>query len=337
VQGWVDSFGGGLPTVTIAGTTGWRAGGVSGEDGADAFESLNTLIQHDYHDARQSAIDAGIDPATIKLLFIDTLDNFIYSVSPSQFILRRSKSRPLLYQYNINLQAIDTDPDAVSADSPFSGDFSTGLTALDNALTSLDGYLNSINGLITTAEDEVESVVAPVADAVSEFADMSYDVLSSVQSVIATGESAIGSVAGTLIGIAGDVALTGMNVFRTFAAVAGIGDFEQSQLSMVASTYCELYCIFNNSLKAAETYEDYSDVFGASNCSSTTGGEPASIYAGSNVFDLLQAAASPVTITSAAAESLSTLAGYDPVLAALSIPEISRNLSIITQGISLNV
>jgi hypothetical protein len=111
VNGWADNFGEGLPSVTIAGTTGWRTSAASGEDGAQAFETLNRLVVHEYHEAKQAAIDSGMDPATVKLLFVDMLDGFTWNVAPMNFVLRRSKSRPLLFQYNIVLQAISTDID----------------------------------------------------------------------------------------------------------------------------------------------------------------------------------------------------------------------------------
>ena len=57
-SGWADNFGAGLPTVTIAGHTGWRDTG-TGEDGVKAFERLNTLVMQSYHAARQAAISVG--------------------------------------------------------------------------------------------------------------------------------------------------------------------------------------------------------------------------------------------------------------------------------------
>ena len=103
VSGWVDHFGEGLPSVSISGHTGWRDVAGSGVDGARAFDQLNQLVAHDFPAAKQAAIDRGSDPADVKLLFVDMLDDFAWSVVPTTFTLRRNKSSPLLYRYNISL------------------------------------------------------------------------------------------------------------------------------------------------------------------------------------------------------------------------------------------
>ena len=334
-QGWVDNFGAGLPSVTISGHTGWRSSAGSGEDGAQAFETLNTLVQHDYHEAKQAAIDAGLDPSTVKLLFIDMLDGFTYSVTPTQFVLRRSKSRPLLFQYNIALQAVGTGIDNPLMILPFSGSFSMGLGALDSVIGRIEGFAGSVNGWISQAVALKDQVMAPIAQTVGTFVNQTARVFRAVQSVIATGENAVSSTANDLIGIASDLAKVGTNINRTFSDIAGVPAYIQSALGNVSAAYNELYCIFKNSLKKRKTYEDYADMFGASNCSSTTGGSAASIYADTNAFALMQPSRSPVVLTSGAMSSITTLGNADPVLAPVSLSEMDRHLRIINSGVTV--
>lgn len=336
IQGWVDNFGEGLPSVTISGHTGWRSSAGSGEDGAEAFETLNNLVQHEYHKAKQAAIDAGTDPANVKLLFIDMLDGFTWSVTPTQFVLRRSKSRPLLFQYNIALQAISTDIDNPLMVLPFSGSLFAGLGALNSVISRIEGYADQINGWISTAVSYKDRLLAPIGATFQAFTNMSARVFGAVNSVIANGQNAISSTANSLIGFASDIAKVGTNINRTVSAIVGIPDNIKASISKLASAYTEAYCIFKNSLKPRQTYNDYSDLYGASNCSSTTGGRSASSYTTSNAFEVIQPERGPVMLTSGAQSAITTLGNADPVLAPVSLQEMDRQLKIINSGVTIN-
>lgn len=336
VQGWVDNFGEGLPSVTISGNTGWRSSAGSGEDGAEAFETLNNLVQHEYHKAKQAAIDAGMDPASVKLLFIDMLDNFTWSVTPTMFVLRRSRSRPLLFQYNIALQAVATDIDNPLMVLPFTGSIPSGLTALDSVIKRIEGFADEVNDWISTAVSYKDQALAPIGATVKEFTNLSARVFSAVNSVIANGTNAISSTANTLIGFASDIAKVGANINRTISSISGVPDSIKSSISKLGGAYSEAYCIFKNSLRPRKTYYDYSDLFGASNCSSTTGGRPAGIYINSNAFDVIQPQRPPLMLTSGAQSSITTLGNADPVLAPIDLREMDRNLKAINKGVTIN-
>lgn len=336
VQGWADNFGEGLPSVTISGNTGWRTSAGSGEDGAEAFVTLNDLVQHQYHKAKQEAIDSGMNPASVKLLFIDMLDGFCYSVTPTMFVLRRSRSRPLLFQYNISMQAIDTNIDNPLMVLPFTGSIPSGMTALDGVVKQIEGYADSINDLIASAVAYKDQALAPIGATVKEFTNLSARVFNSVNSVITTGGNAISSTANTLIGFASDIAKVGTNIHRTFATITGLPSSIKSTLGNLAGAYNEAYCIFKNSLRPRKKYEDYSDLYGASNCSSTTGGRPNSLYINSNAFHEIQPQRPPLMMTSGAQSGVTTLGQADPVLAPIDFKEMDRNLKQINKGITLN-
>lgn len=335
VQGWVDNFGPGLPSCVISGHTGWRNSYGSGEDGAEAFETLNTLVMKDYHEAKQKAIDSGTDPAFVKLLFIDMLDNFSWNVVPEQFVLRRSRSRPLLFQYNMNLRAISTDLDNPLMLLPFSGSLSTGLGALDAIVSKIEGYANTIKDWIAKAVAFKDKALAVIAAPVAAFTSLSARVFGAVNGVISAGQNGISSTANSLIGIAGDIAKVGTNLNRTISNIAGIPASLKADLGSVAAAYSEAYCIFKNSLKPRETYDDYSDLYGASNCSSTTGGRPASSYTTSNAFSAIQAVDAPIMLSSGARSSITTLGNADPVLAPISLGEVGRHVNLINAGVTI--
>lgn len=332
--GWVDHFGEGLPSVTISGHTGWRYAQGLGMDGVQSFLALNDLVVHQFPAAKQAAIDMGADPAGVKLLFIDMLDEFSWSVVPTNFVLRRSKSRPLLMQYNISLQAVSTSVDDAVLSLPFFGSVPAGLGALDRAIAQLAGFDGSVGGWVSRALGYVDGALGPIAGTIKSFVGMANGVFGTVNSLVRGAQNVIGGTANRLIDMASDIASVGVNVFRTLNNIRGLPSDLKAALGRVASAFNEVRCIFGNSLRPRATYEEYSGLYGASNCSSTTGGRQDSSYANMNAFELMQPAREPVVMTNTAMSSSTALARMDPVLAPMSFAEIGRHVSNIVAGVS---
>lgn len=331
LAGWVDHFGEGMPQVTIAGHTGWNLKPGLGLDGFESFEVLNEMVVHTYPRLRQAAIDAGRDPGEVQLLFIDMLDNFVWSVVPMQFVLRRSKSRPLLFQYNITLQAVATSPAQPIIEFPFLGTVSAGQAQLGRATTFLDGLVSSVEGWAARALSLIDAGLAPISKTVRAFVLASNQVFKAVNA----GASFFGLAANKVIGVASDLAKVGINVFRTLGAVVGLPSTIKASLARVSGAFNEVACIFANALRPRASYEEYSPLYGASNCSSTTGGRPPSALANANPFLLLQSPASPVSMGSAALSGVSSLSRMDPVLSPMPFPEVDRHLGNIVNEISV--
>lgn len=335
ITGWVDEFGAGLPSLNISGTTGWRFREGINMDGEAAFHALNDLVMKDYHAAKQAAIDAGINPALVKLIFVDLLDNFTWSVVPTQFQLRRSKSRPLLFQYNISLQAIDVDIETPMLVLPTRGTPAAGLTALERATMKIAGLVTKIEGAVSAALKTVNSVLAPIANTVKQFVGLANAVFGVVNSVIRGVKNVITGAVNGVIGIARDIATVGQNLFRTFNSIRELPSDIKGILSSAASAFNEVRCIFGNALRPRKTYEDYTGLYGASNCSSTTGGRPDSPYANMNAFNLIQPEPNVATMNTQAQASVQSMARMDPVLAPLPYPEIGRHMTNIVTGTAL--
>lgn len=333
VSGWVDSFGAGLPSCNISGHTGWGAGGRP--DGWNSFEELNNLVAKEFHAAKQEAINNGDDPADVKLLFIDMLDDFAWNVIPTQFVLRRSKSSPLLFQYNISLQAVSTSIDNSIVTPPFRGNKSAGLKSLSGSISKLQSFIGKIKGLIESVVGFIKGVIGPIADTIKGFVKLATTVFNAVSDVVNSIKSAVSSVTNDIIGIAKDLASVGTNIFKTISAIASLPSSIKAELSQIGAAFNEVACIFKNSLRPAEVYGEYSGLYGASNCSSTTGGNAASAYADKNAFDLMRPAPAPVTMDKSAMESTKSINQSDPVLAPMPIQEINRHVGIINSGISV--
>lgn len=333
--GWVDHFGEGLPSCTISGHTGWRHAVGTGMDGVQAFLALNELVAHAYPAAKQAAIDRGSDPRDVKLLFIDMLDDFAWSVVPTQFVLRRSKSRPLLMQYNISLQAVSTSVDTVGISLPFFGNVSGGLNALDRLIDQFTSFEGQVEDWVSRALAFVDRGLGPIASTVKTFVGMTNRALGAVNTVVRGAKNVINGTANRLIGIASDLASVGVNVFRTINNIRNLPSDLKAAIGRVASAFNEVLCIFSNSLRKRKTFEEYTGLYGASNCSSTTGGRQDSPYANMNAFELMQPARDNGGFSSSALAGVSTLSRMDPVLAPMPMQEVGRHLSNVVVGVTL--
>lgn len=335
VTGWVDEFGAGLPTVSISGTTGWRFREGVNQDGEAAFMALNKLVMEDYHRAKQTAIDVGLNPSMIKLIFVDLLDDFTWSVVPTQFQLRRSKSRPLMFQYQIQLQAVDVNIDTPLIALPIKGSPAAGLEALTRVIELLGNLVGTIDAVVGKALKIVDTTLAPIAAVVKQFVALSTAVFSLANAVVRGAKNLVVGAANGVINIARDLATVGQNIFRTFNAIVNLPGDVKGTLSRVASAYNEVRCIFANSLRSRQTYEDYTGLYGASNCSSTTGGRQDSPYANLNAFNLIQPEPNAASLNTAAQASVRSLSRMDSVLAPMPLPEVGRNVQNIVTGLAL--
>lgn len=324
---WADSFGAGVPMITIAGNTGWRRD-QGGEDGEDRFRALRDQVFDQWHKRRASAVKLGKDPSGVKLVYADALDNIAAVVAPMNFTLRRSKSRPLLLQYQIQM-AVLSDNLGVGIGSLALGGVSSGVTqslGLDSLMASID----KITGYVNQAKTYIDkNLVAPVQSFMNKTAAIYTKVHSAIQS--------IDGVASSLISVARLSAQAGANLFRTFAAVANLPAHVRGLLIDISAAYTNIFCVLRNALKTPKVYEDYSNLYGASNCSSTSGGDPISPLAGVNAFTVTNPApvAPIVAVTPAAQAGMQTLAASDVVLAPLPTSVAAAQASAIATGVTL--
>lgn len=334
VSGWVDSFGEGLPTLTISGHTGWRYSDGNGMDGAQHFAALNQLVAHDFPEAQQSAVERGIDPALVKLLFIDMLDGFAYTVLPTSFVLQRNKNRPLLIQYNINMQAIATGIDFPAVVVPDYGGVPAGLQSLDAATIFLEAPGFDLGLMTAGALSTADLSLSPLADLLARLIDLTTSIFREVALTLRAATSSAVGLADPIVTIAAALASAGANIYHAVAAIPLIPVRTRAQLGRVGTRYAELVCIFQNSLRGRTTYEDYEPLYGASGCSSTTGGRPRSVYEGRDVFALMQVVDEPMFSGDALA-SISALATFDPVLSPMAFTEIGRHVNNVLDGVTL--
>ncbi|ATI15623.1 hypothetical protein [Bordetella phage vB_BbrM_PHB04] len=327
---WADNFGPGVPTIQISGHTGWRPTFGSG-DGAARFQQLYDQVYVQWHERRAAAVQAGMDPDRVKLVFADALDNFTVVVAPMSFTLRRSRSRPLLSQYQINMTVLGDDVGAGGLFGALGGLLNADVLEAAG-LDSLTASINEITSAINNVHQWVDrTIVAPVRTFMQQTARL----YGAVRGAI----SAADGIAGSLISVARMTAQAGINIFRTAAAIANIPSQVRARLMQVAGAYTNIFCVLRNALNQQIYYEDYSPLFGASNCSSTSGGRPISVLAGQNPFYSVVPTSGPlpVTLTESAQSSLRTLAANDPVLARMSPVALYSAVRSVADGMAVAV
>lgn len=100
---WIDAWGAGITEITIKGITGVKGSGGSDIDtGYNRWKELRNLFRHVYN-----AITDG-EEVNRLIKFYNFTDNEFFYCYPTQagIELYRSKSRPHVYQYTINLWAV---------------------------------------------------------------------------------------------------------------------------------------------------------------------------------------------------------------------------------------
>lgn len=333
---FADNFGPGISTINLSGTTGWRrvAGdntadrdGVAGLDGEGRFRRLYEVAFADWHKRRADAVRAGRDPSGVRLVLADALDDFAVVVAPGAFTLRRSKQRPLLMQFQISLTVLSETTDPRPAAQPVSQTQAT-KAGLESLAASVDRITARI-GEVQTAIDK--TLGAPVRT----FMEQSATLYRSVEGAV----RAVDGVAGSLIGVAQTSAQAGMLLFRSLGAVAYLPTRVRALLGLVGASYSNVWCVLSNTLQQRALYEDYTPLYGASNCSSTSGGRPISGLGGVNTFEAIAGGAAarpqPVQMDAGARAALAALAQSDPVLAPLNTATMARLVGDLNAGLRI--
>jgi hypothetical protein len=321
---WADDFGPGLSSINLSGHTGWR--GAQGADGQALFIALKRQVFGDWHTKRNAARSAGNDPANVQLMLVDALDSTTDIVAPLNFTLRRSKSRPLLMQFRISLVSLNLPIPATNN----IGDAQSALAAL--GLGSLGASISKIAAFIASAKNFIQNnILAPI----KAFMTLAVAAFNQVVSVINAGTGLIGQV----LGAAQSIAQVGMNVFHTLAAIVALPAQIMTQIMAVASEFENVFCVLKNAVNKSNIYQSYEGLFGSSNCSSTSGGSPASLYtlAGTNPFtDVVgTTAAAPIAATTQATTAMRTVNNTDPVQSPMSPAQIGSALTTINAGVTV--
>jgi hypothetical protein len=337
---WIDAFGRGLTTLTISGNTGW--GGNNRPDGVKQFSVLRDQFIHRWHDLRKARIDAGQNPDDVRLIFIDPLNsNYVADVVPGQFVLRRNKNQPLLLLYNITMTVTNdkaTPPQSVKDDSyvfvnqAAAISQSASLKSIAGSLSTLQKMQGSLGGALASIGEFGKTVHEATASTFGPAVSLANDVIKTAndtRSVI----SASGQVA---INLATDLSAVAVKMWSAVAAVTTLPNAVQSEVMQVKGAFSNLFCVLRNGYgDAVDSLMTYDDLYGASNCSSTAGGRPASAFVGSNSFETSASRAALVGISPAAAAATKSTLALD-ITKTINATDMASNAAAISSGVTFN-
>ena len=328
---WADNFGPGIPTVQISGTTGWRT---SALNGLGEFIDLHETIYTAWHTERALASEAGLDPNKVKLIFSDILDEFTWVVAPQTFVLRRNKSRPLLSQYQISMTWLSDDVAETMGDlnAIKLSDAETAAAAME----SLNASLVTIDSFTSTMSTDLDGFLGPAKFVFQELVRLTGSVLHYVQSVLTSANGFVSKTAADLLNIAGNMSRAVANVINTYQSIVTFPQRVNAKMGHVAAAFNNVVCLIKNAFKKRTFLENYDSLYGSSNCSSTAGGKPVSIYATENPFPVyFPLESSGVVVSQSASASITRLANADPVLYPASSTALAADMTAINSGVRL--
>jgi len=334
---WADDFGAGLSTITIAGHTGWH--GSRTEDGAEHFAQLRKLIVERRQELRESKAEVG-DPDDIRLVLADQLNNQALYVQPQTFQLRRHKSRPLLSQYNITLMVLGTLDDFDSAYA---------FNRQDEVVLAIHNPTRHELALEALAEVQRKNkeagaelkdagLSASMVATAQSMLDKSDALLSKVREYGKAAKGVIDSTVGPLFKTSAMVLEASRNAFQILAAAGNIAEYAKAVLSRIAANFGDALCNLKNGFRRLFTLPDWSNLFGASTCSSTGGGLPTSPWAAENPFYQVSpsnpaAAASMSASGKTAADALRA----DPLKSTATPEQVRENIERIDRGTTVGL
>jgi hypothetical protein len=236
---WIDAFGRGLATLTISGHTGW--GSNNRKPGDYQFELLRDQFIHAWHLLRRKRIDDGKDPNDVRLIFIDALNgNYVADVVPMVFVLRRSKSQPLLFLYNITMTVVKEtaenpypellEPIVPATDVQNSLDLiQSSVDMMPDLLRQVSGFLGGIGPLGSAALTLIQGTVLP---AIARAMD--------VMTLVSTLGLTLDQGGKDAIALAGSLSQTATTSLMVLTALHGLPIGSQAPLMQLKSTLARI-------------------------------------------------------------------------------------------------
>jgi hypothetical protein len=176
------------------------------------------------------------------------------------------------------------------------------------------------------------SIVAPVRNLMN----LSTSVMNQVLGVVDPIKGIISSESSQLIGIASDLAQVGRNVFWAYNSIATLPDTLMHQVSAVANAFENAMCVLKNAFTPEIQYQDYSDLYGASICSSTIGGSPPSPLAGTNPFEsIVTLPSTVVAVTPQAQINIAAMKVSDFIASPATLTSLGSTVTAIANGVTV--
>jgi hypothetical protein len=266
----------------------------------------------------------------VRLLFADALDKITAVVIPGRFDLKRNKARPLLMMYSIGMTVLSDSLSPALVDS-----LSIPGVSEATAVLGRNSLLSSIVRLQEKGAKLRSFIDTRVATPLRNFVALSTGYFQRVVDNIDAVRGVVSDETAQLVGIAADLAMVGRNAFYTYNALVSSAQGVQHDIAEIANAYENALCVLRNAIRRGRLNPDYSDVYGASTCSSTIGGSPVSPLAGSNPFEFIfPTVIAPPAVPVLVKASIDVMHATDPVLRPMPLEALGAELVVITNGLA---
>lgn len=329
---WLDDFGPGISSITLSGHTGWR--GSQSQDGAEIFKQLRDTVFVEWNRRRSNRPNDASPPDDVQLVLADQLNGFAVVVAPQSFQLRRHKSRPLLSTFNISLlvlKAMDVADFVTTQDFIRDAITAPGRTAL--ARVALEENQRKQQEAMAALQKSGASKA--LVGASKALLDKSAALLTQVNKFATDIKGEINSFTAPIMAVSENVLGASKNAFQILAMPSNLAQDVKHNLQNIASNFMDAYCNLRNGFERLMDFPDFSDLFGASTCSSTGGGRPISPWAATNPFAQIYASgAAPVTVSASAVGAFPVLK-QDPLSTDLAEADVIARLNDISAGVTV--
>lgn len=328
---WADAFDRGVASISLAGTTGWRGGYY--QSGEELHAGLRDTVFTGWHAGRAAAVDAGQDPNDVELWYVDSLNSITARVAPRTFQMRRSKSSPLLMRYNIQLLVLENGDDGVLGFDSIVSAFTNPLRWL-LAVTGLGNVLNTINAALARARAAIGAAQAIVSGFVGAVAGLIGMVVSIADQTVGL----FGAVDNLVLGSAISLCRAATNGFFALASDAHQAVADVLALQTLGSIFLDAACAMQNGFDLISIIPDYRALRGASACSSTSGGDPISVFSAQDVnpFGYITPAAVPPVVISPDAQTAIVALQGDPLTLMDQPTQVYGLMDTVRQGVVLS-
>lgn len=327
---WADSFDRGVGMITLSGTTGWR--GTALQSGEEMFLGLRSTVFQGWHDARAQLIQQGSDPNSIQLFMTDSLDNFAVVVAPRSFTLHRSRTSPLLMRYNIQLLVLAEADSPIILEDPI-------IFALSNPqrwLTAVAGLQNLVL-MIARYAAQAQAVFGAAIDAVNSFVAVGVGLINSVVNIATQTVGEFAALESSILGVGIQFAHAAANAFNVLCDDATLLTEALLPVQALAAAFQDAACSMENGFNLIGKYNAFDAVRGASGCSSTGGGDPASIFTIQDVnpFEYAIPAGPPLVLVTPEAQAAMVGLAVDPLLLRGQQDAVYQAITTISDGVTV--
>ncbi len=339
----IDTFGAGIPTITLTGTTGWNRRDIQ-TDGFSAFRALYEFYRF-YQNELINPVNNN-SKEQVYCVFDDGPSGLDFEVHLQDLKFPRTKQRPLLFPFTLTMKVLDGDRGLSSGDPDTFDDYVVFFTG------------GRFRNLLTARTAEIRAKLDALGQGLNvtptgfqQIAQVGKDVLDTVDNLVSIGEDSLGLVQDSANFIT-------QRLRRVSRAVVGVSRILQTTVNLPSNIATQFISAVNVGMLAFNDIncllQDFDNsralrpkvrlITGGDSCAAIIGADTPSTTAlsGANSFEDLSSGGAPpeildsVSLDGAAVDSLILLESVDPVLEDFGSVDPLTELTNIVDGLFID-